>query len=132
MHIVIKTSENPIKIEATSEMSIMDIRNEIASVTGIMCNNQKLILSGKLIEDNMTLGDLNIVDGSEIDLIAGLKGGATSTMDPAIVELSKKYNHNKMICRGCYATLPPRAVKCRKRACGHMKDIRPRKAIKSK
>ena len=80
----------------------------------------------------MTLESLNIRDGSEFDLMGQLQGGGSSTMDPAIVELSKKYNHNKMICRGCYATLPPRAVKCRKRACGHMKDIRPRKAIKSK
>jgi ribosomal protein L40E len=51
-------------------------------------------------------------------------------MDPAIVELSKKYNHDKKICRKCYATLPPRAEKCRKRACGHWPDIRFRKTIK--
>jgi len=59
-------------------------------------------------------------------------GGGATQMDPAIVELSKKYNHDKKICRKCYATLPPRALKCRKRACGHWPDIRPRKTIKAK
>ena len=53
MHIVIKVSENPIKLEVNPEMSIFEVKNGIALETGIMCNKQKLILGGKLIEDNM-------------------------------------------------------------------------------
>ena len=56
-----------------------------------MCNSQKLILGNKLIENNTNISDLNLSEGSEFELIAALQGGATSTMDPAIVELSKKY-----------------------------------------
>merc|ERR1711879_323610 len=82
--------------------------------------------------DDATVEELGLTENMTIDLLVALKGGAASTMDPAIVELSKKYNHDKKICRVCYATLPPRALKCRKRACGHNKDIRFRKAIKSK
>merc|ERR1712214_185194 len=73
------------------------------------------------MEEEFMLGDLDIQEN-----------GAATQMDPAIVELSKKYNHDKKVCRKCYATLPPRATKCRKRRCGHWPDIRPRKAIKSK
>merc|ERR1739845_193454 len=122
----------PLTLSISNDMSILDIKNLIALETGIMCNNQKLIMNKKLLLGNENISELEMIEGSNIDLIVGIQGGATSTMDPAIVELSKKYNHNKMICRGCYATLPPRALKCRKRACGHMKDIRPRKAIKTK
>merc|ERR1711976_880937 len=73
---------------------------------------------------------MGIEESSVIDLVISQQGGTASTMDPAIVELSKKYNHDKKICRKCYATLPPRANKCRKRSCGHWPDIRFRKAIK--
>merc|ERR1719281_820013 len=98
-----------------------------------MYQDQKLISASKLLnQDGQTLAELNITNGATLDLAVVLRGGATSTMDPAIVELSKKYNHDKKICRKCYATLPPRAEKCRKRSCGHWPDIRPRKTIKQK
>ncbi|KAL0467458.1 ribosomal L40e family domain-containing protein [Neurospora intermedia] len=32
-----------------------------------------------------------------------------------------------MICRKCYARLPPRATNCRKRKCGHTNQLRPKK-----
>merc|ERR1712013_240971 len=82
---------------------------------------------GKPLNEKVALADFGLENDSAIELLVNLQGGATSTMDPTIVELSKKYNHDKKICRKCYATLPPRAVKCRKRSCGHWPDIRPRK-----
>jgi ribosomal protein L40E len=35
-----------------------------------------------------------------------------------------------MICRKCYARLPPRATNCRKRKCGHSNQLRPKKKVK--
>jgi ribosomal protein L40E len=34
-----------------------------------------------------------------------------------------EYNCEKMICRKCYARLPPRAVNCRKKKCGHTNQL---------
>merc|ERR1712119_136361 len=105
-------------IEAESNWTVAQLKEQVCLETGIKFNQQNLIVGGKPLNEKVVLADLH--------------GGATSTMDPAIVELSKKYNHDKKICRKCYATLPPRAEKCRKRSCGHWPDIRPRKTIKQK
>ena len=44
-----------------------------------------------------------------------LRGGI---IEPALRQLASTYNCEKMICRKCYARLPPRATNCRKRSCG--------------
>jgi ribosomal protein L40E len=36
-----------------------------------------------------------------------------------------QYNCDKQICRKCYARLPPRAIDCRKRSCGHSSQLCP-------
>ena len=36
-------------------------------------------------------------------------------LDPTLAQIAKKYNCDKMICRKCYARLPPRAKNCRKK-----------------
>ena len=51
-------------------------------------------------------------------------------VEPALAALARKYKVDKMICRKCYARLPPKATNCRKRKCGHYGDIRPKKKIK--
>ena len=59
---------------------------------------------------------------------AGLIGGAGPSEIPEhLKELAQKYRVNKMICRKCYAKLPPNAHNCRKRKCGHCANIRPKK-----
>ncbi|CAG9770967.1 unnamed protein product [Ceutorhynchus assimilis] len=50
-------------------------------------------------------------------------------MNPDLVKLAEKYNVNKMICRKCYARLPPKATNCRKKKCGHSNDLRPKKPL---
>ncbi|GAN02613.1 hypothetical protein MAM1_0025d02057 [Mucor ambiguus] len=35
-----------------------------------------------------------------------------------------------MICRKCYARLPPRATNCRKKKCGRTNQLRPKKKLK--
>ena len=52
-------------------------------------------------------------------------------MDPSLKELAKNYTCNKKICRKCYASLPPRALNCRKKKCGHSSDLRIRKQLKN-
>jgi large subunit ribosomal protein L40e len=75
-------------------------------------------------------------------------------MEPSLKALASQYNCEKMICRKCYAVrpkspvsfpgkslvdplllillqrLPPRATNCRKRACGHSSQLRPKKKLK--
>merc|ERR1712072_546460 len=128
-NVIIPSGQN-IAIDCDSDATIADVKAQIFAMEEIKFNAQRLVFQGKVLENDVTIADLNIAEGSSIDLQINLQGGAASTMDPAIVELSKKYNHDKKICRKCYATLPPRALKCRKRSCGHWPDIRPRKALK--
>ena len=50
--------------------------------------------------------------------------------DPSLAALAKSYNCDKMICRKCYARLPPRATNCRKKKCGHTNQLRIKKKLK--
>jgi ribosomal protein L40E len=50
-------------------------------------------------------------------------------MEPSLVELARKSKCDKMVCRKCSATLPPKATNCRK--CGHA-DLRPKKKLGAK
>lgn len=50
--------------------------------------------------------------------------------DPTVAALAKKLKCEKKICRKCYARLPPRAVTCRKKSCGHSNQLRPKKRMK--
>jgi ribosomal protein L40E len=52
-------------------------------------------------------------------------------IEPSLAALARKYKTEKMICRRCYATLPPKATNCRKRKCGHNSDLRMKKKIKA-
>ncbi|CAM9539789.1 unnamed protein product [Pylaiella littoralis] len=56
-----------------------------------------------------------------------LRGGV---YDPSLAALAKTFNTEKMVCRKCYARLPPRAKNCRKKKCGHTNQLRPKKKLK--
>jgi ribosomal protein L40E len=56
-----------------------------------------------------------------------LKGGI---IEPNLINLARKNNCDKMICRKCYARLHPRAKNCRKRKCGHSNHLRVKKKLK--
>lgn len=51
-------------------------------------------------------------------------------IEPSLALIAKKYNCEKMVCRKCFARLPARAKKCRKRGCGHSSSLRVKKKLK--
>ena len=59
--------------------------------------------------------------GCTLHMLPRMEGGV---IEPSLVVLAKKYNADKKVCRICYARLPPRAVNCRKKICGHSNQLR--------
>ena len=65
---------------------------------------------------------------STLHLVLRLRGGV---IDPGLVELAKKYNQDKQVCRVCYARLDPKAIVCRKKHCkAGASQLRPKKKLK--
>ena len=110
--------------------TITDLKESIFNAEGILVEDQKLFNSNtELTETDFE----SMEEDSVIDLEFGLMGGVGSSDIPDhLKELAYKYKVNKMICRGCYARLPPNAHNCRKRKCGHCANIRPKKKIKDR
>ncbi|CAD6223755.1 unnamed protein product [Miscanthus lutarioriparius] len=46
-----------------------------------------------------------------------------------LINLARKHNESKMICRKCYARLHPKAANCRKKKCGHSNALRAKKKL---
>jgi large subunit ribosomal protein L40e len=132
MHLLIRTPDgHNLAVEMEQTSTVSDLKNKIASQEGIPAENQKLVSLNRELVNEETL--CTFEDGSFIDLDLGLLGGVGSSDIPDhLKELAYKYKVYKMICRGCYARLPPNAHNCRKRKCGHSANIRPKKKIKDK
>ena len=132
MHLLIRTPDGKhLAVEMEQTSTVSELKNKIASQEGIPAENQKLVSLTKELVDEETLASFE--NGSFIDLELGLLGGVGSSDIPDhLKELAYKYKVYKMICRGCYARLPPNAHNCRKRKCGHSANIRPKKKIKDK
>jgi len=132
MHLLIRTPDGKhLAVEMDQSSTVSDLKGKIATQQGVPAENQKLVSLNKELVDEETLASFE--DGSFIDLDLGLLGGVGSSDIPDhLKELAYKYKVYKMICRGCYARLPPNAHNCRKRKCGHSANIRPKKKIKDK
>ena len=132
MHLLIRTPDGKhLAVEMEQTSTVTDLKNKIFTQEGIPAENQKLVSVESELVDEDTLSTFE--DGSFIDLHFGLLGGVGSSDIPDhLKELAYKYKVYKMICRGCYARLPPNAHNCRKRKCGHCANIRPKKKIKDK
>ncbi|MES1919717.1 hypothetical protein MHBO_001499 [Bonamia ostreae] len=102
------------------------VKNRLSKIISVPVSQMLLSSRSSLFEENSTLLENNLADGNSLDISLRLRGGA---IEPNLIVLAEKYNVNKMVCRKCYARLPPRATNCRKKKCGHSNKLRPKKKM---
>ncbi|CAM0149833.1 unnamed protein product [Urochloa decumbens] len=125
MQVFVKTlAGKTLVLDVESGDTVAAVSAKIQDKEGGAAGEQRLVFAGTQLEEGRTLADYGIQKESTLQLELGLLGGWWyCSVEPNLRDLPYRQNINKMICRKCYATLPPRAKNCRKKKCGHSNQV---------
>lgn len=83
MQIFVKTLRgNTITLQMESHDTIEQVKNSIQVKEGIPANQQRLLFSGKQLEDTHTLADYHVQKDSTLHVVLRLRGGAEAEKQP--------------------------------------------------